>query len=387
MKSAIRRRLRPTAYTVGISVFINPNEEGGYAFFSNGLRQNVLLLYQLFKNSRNCERVYLLNEGTGETPTLPDGLGGDKIRVAKTRDVVDDLDVLLVVGAAVPRELMLKVRANGGKVINYKGGNGGIISIESIIGTPTKGVEETYFDHDCYDQVWLTPQHMHTYAGWCRTIYRCPVHEIPQVWSPLFLNSMEPHIQQLYGYKPGKAQWRLGVMDPNITVMKTLHMPMLVCEAAYKRNKKSISNIYITNAIQYMDNKHLQLFSHSLDIQKDRIVTMEQRWVSWLFLATYCDMVVTHHWENGLNYLYWDVLYGNYPLIHNSEFIKGYGYYYNSFDAGDGARAVADAIANHDDNLPDYTRRSQAMLAEMNPSSPRLIIKHENLIMNRVSAL
>jgi hypothetical protein len=40
------------------------------------------------------------------------------------------------------------------------------------------------------------------------------------------------------------------------------------------------------------------------------------------------DCVITHQWENDLNYLYWDVLSLGYPLVHNSSRIKDAGYYY-----------------------------------------------------------
>ena len=54
-------------------------------------------------------------------------------------------------------------------------------------------------------------------------------------------------------------------------------------------------------------------------------------------LGQFVDTVVVHHWENGLNYLYYDVLYGGYPLIHNSEFLKDVGYYFDAFDVQSGA--------------------------------------------------
>ena len=57
-------------------------------------------------------------------------------------------------------------------------------------------------------------------------------------------------------------------------------------------------------------------------------MSFEQRFVSADFLTNHCDAVVTHHWENGLNYLYYEVLHGGYPLVHNSACLKDWGYYY-----------------------------------------------------------
>ena len=129
-------------------------------------------------------------------------------------------------------------------------------------------------------------------------------------------------------------------MDPNITVMKTSHMPMLVCEAAYRRRPDAFRAMYITNGWPHRENVHFTSFANSLQSSKAGIMTIEPRFLSSDFLANHCDAVVTHQWENGLNYLYYEVLWGGYPLIHNSEFLKDYGYYYRDFDAESGADAL-----------------------------------------------
>ena len=131
-------------------------------------------------------------------------------------------------------------------------------------------------------------------------------------------------------------------MDPNITVMKTMHMPTLVCDAAYRQNPDAVKHLYVLNANGFMENKHVQLFCHATRLQKDNKLSVEMRYVSWYFLGHFCDAIITHHWENGLNYLFWDVLYGGYPLFHNSKFMKdgGVGYYYEDFNAEDGGRAI-----------------------------------------------
>jgi hypothetical protein len=98
------------------------------------------------------------------------------------------------------------------------------------------------------------------------------------------------------------------------------------------------------------------------------------------FLAKHVHAIVTHHWENGLNYLYYEVLYGNYPLIHNSEFLKDYGYYYKDFDAEDGARALLAAIKDHDRSLKDYAARNGELFARLDPQSIDNIRLHEKLM-------
>jgi hypothetical protein len=159
----------------------------------------------------------------------------------------------------------------------------------------------------------MPPQHIHTYKGWCETIYRCPVFEVPQVWDPSFKQLQSPEIVNDFGYKPGKKDWRISIMDPNTTVMKTSHLPVMVCEYAFRLAPDKIKTVYITNSLQFGTNPHFVSFVGSLTAYKAGKMTVEARFVSWKFMTTHTDAIVTHHWENGLNYLYYEVITGNYP--------------------------------------------------------------------------
>jgi hypothetical protein len=378
-KAKARKSLE-SGYTVGITIFVK--EDGSLALFENGLRQNVLFMYQLFSAAPNCKRVYLLNHGDGRIPIVPDGLGLDPTAIVSTQDVMDELDFVIGLGAAMDRETVMALKQRGCKVICYKGGNGGVISIEGMVAKPEPRKDaELYFDHDYYDAIWMTPQHMHTYRGWCETIYRCPVYEVQQIWSPLMIETSDEDIRARFGYRKSNDPWRVGVMDPNITVMKTSHIPMLVCEAAFRRQPEAFKAMFITNAWQFREKPHFQSLAVSLEASKAGVMTVEGRFVGPHFIANHCDAIVTHHWENGLNYLYYEVLYGGYPLIHNSEFLKDYGYYYKDFDAESGADALLRAYAEHNDQLEDYKRRNAGLLHRLNPTTPETIAVHEQLLM------
>ena len=93
-------------------------------------------------------------------------------------------------------------------------------------------------------------------------------------------------------------------------------------------------------------------------------------------MANHADAVVTHHWENGLNYLYYEALFGGYPLIHNSEFIADYGYYYPSFNAEEGGKVLEMALRTHDANLEEYKIKSKHLLDRRSPTSKESIDCH-----------
>ena len=74
--------------------------------------------------------------------------------------------------------------------------------------------------------------------------------------------------------------------------------------------------------------------------------------------------------ENGQNYLYYDVLYGGYPLIHNSTLIGDAGYYYPDFDSAAGGRALLEAWLHHDERLDDYRAKAGRLPQSVSIDNP-----------------
>ena len=74
--------------------------------------------------------------------------------------------------------------------------------MEATVAKPPRADAELYFDADYYDAIWMTPQHIHTYRGWCEMLYRCPVYEAPQIWCPLLIETAPPEVRDRFGYRP-----------------------------------------------------------------------------------------------------------------------------------------------------------------------------------------
>ena len=92
---------------------------------------------------------------------------------------------------------------------------------------------------------------------------------------------------------------------------------------------------------------HFESFVGNISIGKAGKVTSEARHGIVSMLGREVDAVITHQWENGLNYLFWDTLYLGYPLIHNSPEIAEAGYWYESFNPQMGGEALIEAMAHH----------------------------------------
>jgi hypothetical protein len=97
-------------------------------------------------------------------------------------------------------------------------------------------------------------------------------------------------------------------------------------------------------------------------------------------MGQYGGIVLCHQWENGLNYVYYEALYGGYPLVHNSPFLKHVGYYYDQFDIDAGAQALETAWLTHDKNLAAYKVDALDFLETVSPYSDNVIQSYNKRI-------
>ena len=70
-----------------------------------------------------------------------------------------------------------------------------------------------------------------------------------------------------------------------------------------------------------------------------------------------------------MNYSYYDALYGGYPLIHNSEYLRdaGVGIFYPGFSARKGARSLVEAWNQPPEFWQDYQRKAKDYLWTLHP--------------------
>ena len=113
---------------------------------------------------------------------------------------------------------------------------------------------------------------------------------------------------------------------------------------------------------------------------KASIIKVKPRFVSANFLANDCDGIVARRRDSGLNYVCYDVLRCRYPLIHNSEFLKDYGYHYADFSRDIGGKVLQDAVDRNDKELPVHQANRRELIARLTPTHPDDFDLHERLL-------
>ena len=326
---AKRDRLR-----IGVSVAFTD----ATSIWGSGLNQNLAFLVMLLRRIPEVEEVFLLNPGAASE--LPAALGFDLVgaRLVRPAEVTHEIDLVIELGASLPLEWLLHVRALGAKIATFLVGHvySGLAE-GPVFGTPGTSA----FVGTPWHEIWILAKDEHTSGALLRTVGRVPVFTLPHVWSPLFLQRQAAELAnqgQTFGFVPpaGGGGWRVAIFEPNISVVKSCFLPMLACDHAYRRDPGSVDCMMVLNSVQMKEHLTFNRFASHLDLTRAGKASYEPRLAFASCMAGHrMNAVVSHQWENGQNYLYYDALYGGYPLVHNSEFLQraGVGLHYPGFEA------------------------------------------------------
>lgn len=352
---------------VGVTIFIR---NGQQSLWENGIFQNCFFMMMLLNRSPVVELAYLVNGGDGKVEEASAFLALAPAPVIDLDTAMNELDVIIELSAQLNPDWARGFRAKGGRVIGMRVANDYVIDVERMIFNRPQGM---LVAGTPYDMIWTLPAFERTCFDYYKTTLRAPVRSMQHLWSPVLL---EHSVQALspartFGYVPGRKRWRLAIFEPNICMVKTSHIPMLAADLAHRQNPGLIEYLRVYNTLHLKEHATFVGFARSLDLVSHGIATFEARFATYEVMAVQADAIVAHHWENGQNYLYYEALYGGYPLIHNSKFIGTCGYFYPDFDCKEGALALCQAYAEHDERLSDYRRNAQAFLSTLDPESER----------------
>lgn len=358
---------------IGITIGLHTENEG---LWINGIKQNALALATVFKHSPRGHEVCLLNT---TAVSLDAGLAWDR-REFPTFDLaqkIDEIDVLIALGGAVSGETVRRVRARGGRVVAYKCGVEYVMSMQAaLFGRPMKGAPNY---PQGFDAIWAIPQVIGSSGAFWSVLHRCPVRAVPFVWEPRWLEEQAQALpaQGLRQHRPGAL--RVTVFEPNHDVVKFCLYPLMIAELVWRRNPGLIEFVSVTNTEHLRDNAEFLGVVGHLDLVRQHRAFFEGRFITPWFLAHHTDVVVSHQWENPLNYAYLECCWQGYPLVHNAALATDLGYAYEGFDVEEGARQLERALRDAADPTA-YRARQRALVSRYLGSTPANIAAYDDLL-------
>lgn len=357
---------------IGISVI----SHAGQNIWENGLGQNVIFLAQLFRRLPFVRDVLLIDVGSLRTMPEQVDMAAMGLRLLPMHEAGDAVDVIVEMAGGLDASWLALQRARGKKVVYCCAGQPFAGVVEASVFEKPGGFPRA----DRCDEVWVLPEYA-AFAAFQRVMHRCPVHVIPYLWHPQFLQQRIDEVKR-QGFQFGwqstdvaaasrAAGLRVAIFEPNVSVAKTSSISMLACDEAYRADRTSVQMMHVLNTVHMKDHPTLLYLANSLDLVQQHKACFHGRHDIVGFMVQHADAVVSHQWTNDQNYSYLDALYGDYPLVHNSPWLHGFGagYYYPGFEAAEGGRQLLLAAREHDARLADQRRAAQAVFATVDPFS------------------
>lgn len=373
---------------IGITLGLQSNTE---SIWTNGMKQNVLMFVHLLKQSKNDYQVCILNtidvDFSEKKPSYLDG-----IDIYNFKEKFMDMDLIVMMGAQVYDADIQKFKEDKNKrFIGYKCGNNYVIHMENVMFKENK---KKYFEYEnTFDELWYIPQQHDTNSGFFSTLYRTNAFIVPFIWHHKFLLESVKDIEKGYadgrykkGYKynPDKEKKVIGIMEPNINIVKYGLIPAMIAEESYRGDvgNSKIDKVMITNGEKVKANHEFMSIIRTFDLFKDKKLSAESRYQTAFILTQYFDVVISHQILNPLNYLYLDAAFLGYPVLHNASLCKDLGYYYENGDTKQGAKMLDYILTEHDKNLQEYHERNDLVLQRYHADNENLIETYDKLIYN-----
>jgi hypothetical protein len=370
---------------IGITITIqDPKKE---SFFSNGIRQNVITLRDIYEKCKNINKSYIINvakvDPNSYKNTSWEPYSDNIISIEEAEKMCD---LFVVCHGSVSFPTMDRLKKNGKKIVKQVLGAERSVFDETVL---FKEKPSGIFQNNPHvDAAWVSPHFYERDRFFLETRYRCPVYEAPYIWDARFI---EGHLDLYRKNNPGKKleyfpklkEKTISVIEPNINMVKTCTIPIVICELFFRQNPEMIKKAHIFGSYHIKTKKDMVDFVINLDIQKAKKISFESRYPIVKTLIDHTDILLSHQSGCELNYAYLDAAWLGYPVIHNSPLMKDLGWYYPGNNARIAIEHLKYVVTNFDNiEYPKnkYLNKSRDFAYQYTIDNPKNIEGYEILI-------
>ena len=351
--------------------------------FSNGLFQNVFLLYRMF-DAMGYAPILIVHEKPKKLSNIPAGLRA--CRTIATEDIIKQpmpIIALIEIGMSIDPIVRKFIKMIGGKLCKLYLGNILNIDVETPIFYP--GMHFSHHVVGEIDRIWVSPhygQHAE-YAAYINHIL--PPADLndmiaPYVWDPCILT--KDWEQNLCWRPRGEEEETFVIMEPNISIQKCAHLPLLILETWYRRNPAWKGKIIVINGDRIEIIPHFKdNIMPSLTIFKDGLVKMESRSDIFSVLKKYPSATfMLGQLNNEFNYMTLELMWAGFPVIHNALVWSEFGYSYKDADLEAGAARIDEIRSRHAERLETYKGHARLLAWRYSPYNPEVQARWERLL-------
>lgn len=343
---------------IGILIYSGAN------LFINGIVQNAYFLLRCFQRcGYECD---LLCQGKDPKPFEHGGL----ILKSITEDTFDFKQYQCIITGCAFLSMSEYNKCNelGIQTVDFTCGNHYMTDIQLFINGA--GEKSTFHGSEKTASVgWTIPSYAFTLA-YMETIRRYPIHIVPHLWSPELLIERARRYhniskEKLYYCMKRRVKMNLIILEPNLNVQKAAVLPLVAAEWLWKRQPELINSVIVSNVRHDVSKKFIKDLTVPVTIIPR--TSIEKILIEYNTVDA-MPVFVCNQMLNTLNYLYYELLYFGYPLIHNSPDIGDCGYKYDTIESC--AEQIVKAYTIHSKTYTSYLETAHAYLEQINPENP-----------------
>lgn len=339
------------------------------SFWSNGLNQNVKMLVDLLKrlghtvyyitNTEINKKQFNFKFNSIDLKTVEQGKG-------------PSLDILISAGYELSTKSLelLKNRNKNIKIILLQLGNKVMFDMSYLLFE--KREQNFQFNtveslRSFVDAVWISPHHSFG-AEYVKIAYGCEnVKVVPFIWDPCFIQDKILDLKKKGRspfFDPAKVN-AVQVFESNTIINKHMLIPFAISQRLELNFPNTLSKINIFCCSKIRHQTYFKTWMSAFEIvRRENFVFFNDRWNSLDALANFGGVVVSHHYDNDLNYAHLEALYMGIPLVHNSEALSDHGYFYPKFDVSMGSNQLYSAINNHEQVHDEYMSTAREFIKD-----------------------
>jgi len=343
--------------------------------FSNGLFQNVFVLYRMF-DAMGYAPILVIHEKPSGLDKIPPML--HSCRMMTTEQVILQpipVIALIEIGMSIDPLLREFVKMLGGKLAKLYLGNILNIDTETPIFYPSM-----HFAHhiiEKIDRVWVSPhygQHAEYTAYLNHLIPPTDLNDMiaPYVWDKCIVTrDGQENLTWAPRSKPEDDVF--VIMEPNISFQKSSFIPLLAIEHWYRiTGKKWKGKVVVINGERLGTTPHFsQNIMPNLDIFTDGRVELKDRMDIMSVMKAYPSAIfVLHQFNNEYNYMTLELLNCGFPAVHNAATWSQFGYSYVGNNVFDAAKQIDAAYNLHSERLEIYKAHAHTLMWRHSPYNP-----------------
>jgi len=355
------------------AVILATNDVNDVSLFLNGLTQNILILYDLFESLGYDS--YLIQHNPNNTTEKKKFIS--RFRSITPKEIIQNplpIKLLIEIGMSLDATTRSYLRSMGTKITKLYLGNILNIDIETIQNCPS-----IFFNHHIIgeiDEIWTSPhykQHV-DYAALLNQTEMCNGRVVPYVWDPCFINYYGSRESVEWVAPMNWTTMDIVIMDPNISFQKCFLYSLLLIEAFSKKHPEWKGKVQIINGdrIQLQPNaRNVVLPSLSL-FRQERIVLHGRKNIHTILKENRSSCFITHQWNNDFNYMTLELMYCNYPILHNSDGWISFGYHYSINEWNKAIDTMYCALKDHSHNLNVYKTHAANLIWKHSIHNPEM---------------